>query len=168
LSYIRQINNYKYERVLLRRLTNRNWTADRLSISNREMTCIIAVNNIEAISLAIAPKLESSDDIRVLPSQIFQCLRIRQMFRYYKTKHAILAFRFLVKNGKYTSRDKLKPTEYYKIVDGLLKFDSIPLIRCTRDGRTSVMREGKWINKALPDYVMPFMISDKDEGINND
>jgi hypothetical protein len=70
LSYCRQLNNYIYEITLLHRLNGRIWNADRLSISNREMTYIIAVSNQSATLLAIAPivgiaSIDSANGINV-------------------------------------------------------------------------------------------------------
>jgi hypothetical protein len=54
----------------LHRLNGRIWNADRLSISNREMTYIIAVSNQSATLLAIAPivgiaSIDSANGINV-------------------------------------------------------------------------------------------------------
>jgi hypothetical protein len=70
LSYCRQLNNYIYEITLLHRLNGRIWNADRLSISNREMTYIIAVSNQSATLLAISPivgiaSIDSANGINV-------------------------------------------------------------------------------------------------------
>jgi hypothetical protein len=70
LSYCRQLNNYIYEITLLHRLNGRIWNADRLSISNREMTYIIAVSNQSATLLDIAPivgiaSIDSANGINV-------------------------------------------------------------------------------------------------------
>ena len=80
------------------------------------------------------------------------------MFGYYRTRHAIFAFRFLAKViDKHSSRIKKKTIKDHKIVDNLSRLESVPLIKCTQDGKTSLMRDGKWFKKNFPNYVMPFM-----------
>ena len=70
------------------------------------------------------------------------CL-IRDMFGYYKTKHVILAFKFMRKKRftrkKQVVYEKRRLVEYYKIADKLDNLDNIPVVKCTYGGKTFVM-----------------------------
>lgn len=59
----------------------------------------MAVNNKEATLLSIEAKSGTGDALYVRPDQLQRCLLIRDMFDYYKTKHVILAFKFMRKKG---------------------------------------------------------------------
>ena len=58
---------------------------------------IVAVNNKEAILLSIEAKSGTGDALYVQPDQLQRCLLIRHMFGYYKTRHVVLAFKFMRK-----------------------------------------------------------------------
>jgi Holliday junction resolvase len=148
---------------LVQRLNNGSWIARRLGGSSTGLPDIVAVNNNEATLLSIEAKSGTADALYVRPDQIQRCLLIRDMFGYYKTKHVILAFKFMRKK-RFTRKkevvyEKRRLIEYYKIADELNKFESIPIVKCTYDGRTYVMLNGKFTKKNLPSYVMPFRIS---------
>ena len=49
-----------------------------------------------------------------------------------------------------------KLIEYYKIADGLNKPDGIPLLKCTYDGNTFVIKKGKFVKEKLNNFNMPF------------
>ena len=93
---------------------------------------IVAVNNEEATLLSIEAKSGTADVLYVRPDQLQRCLLIRDMFGYYKTKHVILAFKFMTKKRftrkKQVVYEKRRLIEYYKIADILHKVDSMP--RC--------------------------------------
>ena len=55
--------------------------------------------------------------------------------------------------------EKRRLVEYYKIADKLRNLDIMTVVKCTYDGRTFVMLNGKFTKKDLPNYVMPFQIS---------
>jgi Holliday junction resolvase len=148
---------------LVQRLNNGSWIARRLGGSSTGLPDIVAVNNNEATLLSIEAKSGTADALYVRPDQIQRCLLIRDMFGYYKTKHVILAFKFMRKK-RFTRKkevvyEKRRLIEYYKNADRLNKFESIPIVKCTYDGRTYVMLNGKFTKKNLPSYVMPFRIS---------
>lgn len=122
---------------------------------------IVAVNNREAILLSIEAKSGTGDALYVQPDQIQRCLLIRDMFSHYKTKHVILAFKFMRKKRftrkKQVVYEKRRLIEYYKIADRLDRLGGVPVVKCTYGGKTYVMCNGKFIKKNLPNYDMPFL-----------
>jgi Holliday junction resolvase len=163
LRNIRRSRGYSYEHTLVQRLNNGSWIARRLGGSSTGLPDVVAVNNNEATLLSIEAKSGTADALYVRPDQIQRCLLIRDMFGYYETKHVILAFKFMRKK-RFTRKkevvyEKRRLIEYYKIADKLNKFESIPIVKCTYDGRTYVMLNGKFTKKNLPSYVMPFRVS---------
>ena len=118
---------------------------------------IVAVNNEAAVLLSIEAKSGTGDVLYVRPDQLQRCLLIRDMFGYYKTKHVILAFKFMRKKRfarkNLVVYEKRKLIEYYKIADKLHKSDNIPFVKCRYSGKTYVMSNGKFANKNLPDYI---------------
>ena len=136
------------------------WIARRLGGSSTGLPDIVAVNNKEATLLSIEAKSGTSDVLYVQPDQIQRCLLIREMFGYYKKKHAILAFKFMRKKRVVRKNQVLyesrKLIEYYKIADGLNKPDGIPLLKCTYDGNTFVIKKGKFVKEKLNNFNMPF------------
>jgi Holliday junction resolvase len=160
LGNIRRSRGYSYEHTLVQRLNNGSWVARRLGGSSTGLPDIVAVNNKEAVLLSIEAKSGTGDVLYVRPDQLQRCLLIRDMFGYYKIKHVILAFKFMRKKRLIRKNlvvyEKRKLIEYYKIADKLHKADNIPFVKCTYSGKTYVMSNGKFANKNLPDYVMPF------------
>jgi Holliday junction resolvase len=163
LKNIRRSRGYSYEHSLVQRLNDEYWIARRLGGSSTGLPDIVAVNNKEATLLSIEAKSGTADALYVRPDQIQRCLLIRDMFGYYKTKHVILAFKFMRKK-RFTRKkeviyEKRRLVEYYKIADKLNRLKSIPVVKCTYGGNTFVMHNGKFIKKSLPNYVMPFNIA---------
>jgi Holliday junction resolvase len=145
---------------LVQRLNNGSWIARRLGGSSTGLPDIVAVNNKEATLLSIEAKSGTGDTLYVRPDQLQRCLLIRDMFGYYKTKHVILAFKFMRKK-RFTRNnrvvyEKRRLIEYYKIADKLKNLGSMPIVKCTYNGRTFVMYNGKFTTKSLPNYNMPF------------
>lgn len=160
MGNIRRSRGYSFEHTLVQRLNRGSWIARRLGGSSTGLPDIVAVNNEEATLLSIEAKSGTGDALYVRPDQIQRCLLIRDMFGYYKTKHVILAFKFMRKK-RFTRRkevvyEKRKLVEHYKIADKLSKLESIPVVKCAYSGRTFVMHNGKFDNKSLPNYTMPF------------
>jgi Holliday junction resolvase len=160
LGNIRRSRGYSYEHTLVQRLNNGSWIARRLGGSSTGLPDIVAVNNEEAILLSIEAKSGTGDALYVRPDQLQRCLLIRDMFGYYKTKHVILAFKFLRKK-RFTRKKRVvyearKLVEYYKIADKLNRLESIPIVKCTYSGGTFVMYDGKFKRRILRDYPMPF------------
>ena len=93
----RRSRGYSYEHTLVQRLNNGSWIARRLGGSGQDLPGIVAVNNQEATLLSIEAKSGTGDVLYVRPDQLQRCLLIRDMFGYYKTKHVILAFKFMRK-----------------------------------------------------------------------
>jgi Holliday junction resolvase len=163
LRNIRRSRGYSYEHTLVQRLNNGSWIARRLGGSSTGLPDIVAVNNKEAILLSIEAKSGTGDTLYVQPDQLQRCLLIRDMFGHYKTKHVILAFKFMRKK-RFTRKKKViyekrRLTEHYKIADKLNKLESMPVVKCTYNGKTYVMYNGKFTKKSLPSYIMPFQIT---------
>jgi Holliday junction resolvase len=160
LANIRRSRGYSYEHNLVQRLNNGSWIARRLGGSSTGLPDIVAVNNKEAILLSIEAKSGTGDALYVQPDQLQRCLLIRHMFEYYKTKHVILAFKFMRKKRftrkKHIVYEKRRLVEYYKIADKLNLLESKPVVKCTYSGRTFVMNNGSFARKGLPNFVMPF------------
>ena len=163
MGNIRKIRGYSYEHTLVQKLNNGSWIARRLGGSSTGLPDVVAVNNEEATLLSIEAKSGTGDALYVRPDQIQRCLLIRDMFGYYKTKHVILAFKFMRKKRFTRKRqvvyEKRKLIEYYKVADVLNKLHSIPVVKCTYGGKTYVMYNGVFAKKSLPTYVMPFQKS---------
>ena len=157
---IRQSRGYSYEHTLVQRLNTELWNARRLGGSSIGLPDIIAVNNIEAILLSIEAKSGTGDALYVPSDQINRCLQIRDMFSFYKSRHAILAFKFMRKKrfkrkGQIVYEQR-KLLEYYKIADKLEKINDITMIKCTYQGKTFFIRGNQCIKLNLPSYTMPF------------
>jgi Holliday junction resolvase len=166
LVNIRRTRGYSYEHTLVLRLNSGSWVARRLGGSSTGLPDIVAVNNKEAVLLSIEAKSGTGDVLYVHPDQLRRCLLIRDMFAHYKTKHVILAFKFMRKK-RYTRKkqvvyEKRKLIEYYKIADKLYKMPDIPVIKCTYSGKIYVTCNGKFARKSLPNYAMPFKISQRE------
>ena len=87
--------------------------------------------------------------------QIIRCLNWTNNFEVYKTRHVILAFKFLSKKrigvGEYEKREL---REFYKVWNS--KKNPIDIV-CRYDGSTYALREGKKKKLSLKDYEMPFV-----------
>jgi Holliday junction resolvase len=165
LGNIRRSRGYSYEHTLVRRLNGGSWIARRLGGSSTGLPDIVAVNNMEATLLSIEAKSGTGDVLYVQPDQIQRCIMIRDMFGFYKTKHVILAFKFMRKK-RYTRKkqvvyEKRRLIEYYKIADKINKMNDIPVIKCTYSGKIYVTCNGKFARKSLPNYTMPFQSSQR-------
>jgi Holliday junction resolvase len=160
LGNIRRTRGYSYEHTLVQRLNNGSWIARRLGGSSTGLPDIVAVNNKEATLLSIEAKSGTGDALYVRADQLQRCLLIKEMFGYYKTKHVVLAFKFMRKKRltrkKCVVYENRKLIEYYKVADKLSKPDSIPVVKCTYNGKTFVMFNGRFTRKSLPNYTMPF------------
>jgi Holliday junction resolvase len=160
LGNIRRSRGYNYEHTLVHRLNGGLWIARRLGGSSTGLPDIVAVNNTEATLLSIEAKSGTGDALYVQPDQIERCLLIRNMFGYYRTKHVILAFRFMRKKRftrkKQVVYEKRRLVEYYKNADTLNRLGKMPGVKCTYAGTTFVIHNGKFAKKSLPNYVMPF------------
>jgi Holliday junction resolvase len=166
MTHLRRSRGYSYEHSLVLRLNGGSWVARRLGGSSTGLPDIVAVNNKEASLLSIEAKSGTGDALYVRPDQIQRCLLIKNMFEYYKTKHVILAFKFMRKKrftrANQVVYEKRRLIEYYKIADKLNRFKTLPVVKCTYGGNTYVMHNGKFTIKGLPDYIMPFQ-RDKSE-----
>jgi Holliday junction resolvase len=160
LSNIRRSRGYSYEHTLVQRLNNGVWNARRLGGSSTGLPDIIAVNNVAAILLSIEAKSGTGDVLYVPQDQIKRSLMIRNMFSFYKTRHFILAFKFMrkkrLRRKGQVAYEQRKLVEYYKVADIFDKMDDIPIVKCTYDGKTFAIHGNNSVRLNLQDYVMPF------------
>ncbi|MEP0825043.1 MAG: resolvase [Nitrososphaera sp.] len=160
MGNIRRSRGYAYEHMLVQKLNDGVWHARRLGGSSTGLPDIVAVNNTDGILLTIEAKSGTSDILYVPQDQIERCLLIRNMFGIYSQRHIILAFKFMSKkrfrrkNG--TVYESRKLLEYYKVADVVADMDTIPMIKCTYDGKTYAIHKNKTVALDLPDYTMPF------------
>ncbi len=120
----------------------------------------MAVNNDSGILLTIEAKSGTSDILYVPLDQIERCIIVRNMFGIYPQRHIILAFKFMGKKRfrrkneiVYESRRLL---EYYKVADIVTGMKTLPIIKCTYDGKTYAIFSNKTMPLELPNYNMPF------------
>ena len=173
-SNIRRSRGYTYEHTLVQRLNNGVWNARRLGGSSTGLPDIIAVNNMDAILLSIEAKSGTGDILYVPQDQIKRSLLIRDMFSFYRTRHFILAFKFMRKKrfrrqGQIIYEQR-KLAEYYKVADICDRYmRDIPIIKCTYDGKTFAIRGKRSMKLNLPDYVMPFqrVVVSSSKHVNN-
>src|SRR5919199_6511066 len=160
MGNIRRSRGYSFEHTLVQRLNNGIWNARRLGGSSTGLPDIIAVNNIEAVLLSIEAKSGTGDALYVPSDPIYRCLQIREMFSFYKSRHAILAFKFMrkkrLKRMGQIVYEQRKLVEYYKIADKLGKITDMTMIKCTYQGKTFFIRGSQCIRLNLPNYTMPF------------
>ena len=161
MGSIRRSRGYSYEHSLVQRLNNNNdWNARRLGGSSTGLPDIIAVNNKKAILLTIEAKSGTGDILYVPQEQIERCMLISEMFSYYKTRHVILAFKFmrkkrLRKKGKVTYENR-KLMEYYKLADPIYTTNQYPIVKCVYDGTSFAIYKNRAATVRLQDYEMPF------------
>jgi Holliday junction resolvase len=161
LGNIRRSRGYNYEHTLVQRLNNGQWSARRLGGSSTGLPDIVAVNNDAGVLLTIEAKSGTSDILYVPLDQIERCLLVRNMFGIYSERHIILAFKFM---GKKRFRRKNETVyqsrrliEYYKVADIVVGMKTLPIIKCTYDGKTyAIFRNNKTVPLDMPDYSMPF------------
>lgn len=160
MGNIRRSRGYAYEHALVQKLNNGVWHARRLGGSSTGLPDIVAVNNTAGILLTIEAKSGTSDILYVPQDQIERCLLIRNMFGIYPHRHIILAFKFMSKK-RFRRRNKTvyesrKLLEYYKVADIVADMDTVPIIKCTYDGKTYAIQNNKTVALDLQDYLMPF------------
>ncbi|MGH9991520.1 MAG: resolvase [Nitrososphaera sp.] len=161
LGNIRRSRGYSYEYALVQRLNKGLWNARRLGGSSTGLPDIVAVNNADGILLTIEAKSGTSDNLYVPQDQLERCMIVRNMFGVYPTRHIVLAFKFMSKKRfrrkNETVYESRKLLEYYKIADVAENMKTLPIIKCTYEGKTyAIQRNGKTNLLDLPNYVMPF------------
>ena len=160
MGNIRRSRGYSYEYLIVNRLNNKYWTAKRLGGSSVGLPDIVAVNNNKGILLAIEAKSGTGDALYVPSDQIERCFSIANMFRYYKNKHVILAFKFMRKKRIKKNHENIyasrKLVEYYKVADILEGKRKFPQIKCNYTGETFVVSESASTKFVLPEFKMPF------------
>jgi Holliday junction resolvase len=161
LGNIRRSRGYNFEHTLVQKLSSGSWTARRLGGSSTGLPDIVAVNNARGILLTIEAKSGTSDILYVPQDQLMRCIVIRNMFGIYPERHIVLAFKFMSKKRfrrkNQTIYEKRKLLEYYKVADVIESTKTLPIIKCTYDGRTyALYKNGRTQALDLPDYAMPF------------
>lgn len=161
MGNIRRSRGYNYEHTLVQRLNNGQWYARRLGSSSTGLPDIVAVNNDSHILLTIEAKSGTSDMLYVPQDQIGRCIIVHNMFEVYKTRHIILAFKFMGKKRfrrkKETVYENRRLVEYYKVADIVVGMKALPIVKCTYDGKIyAIFRNNKTVPLDLPDYNMPF------------
>ena len=138
----------------------KDWKARRLGGSSTGLPDIVAVNNEKSVLLTIEAKSGTSDILYVPQDQIQRCIVIREMFGAYSERHIIFAFKFMNKKRfrrkSKTVYEQRKLIEYYKVADSLVNEISMPIIKCTYDGKTYAMHGSRTVAINLPDMSMPF------------
>jgi Holliday junction resolvase len=146
--------------MLVQRLNNGQWRARRLGGSSTGLPDIVAVNNDSGILLTIEAKSGTSDILYVPLDQIERCIIVRNMFGIYPERHIILAFKFMGKKRfrrkNETVYESRRLMEYYKVADIVTGMKTLPIIKCTYDGKTYAIFSNKTMPLELPDYNMPF------------
>lgn len=145
----------------MQKLSSGSWAARRLGGSSTGLPDIVAVNNARGILLTIEAKSGTSDILYVPQDQLMRCIVIRNMFGIYPERHIVLAFKFMSKKRfrrkNQTIYEKRKLLEYYKVADVIESTKTLPIIKCTYDGRTyALYKNGRTQALDLPDYAMPF------------
>ncbi len=161
MGNIRRSRGYSYEYSLVKRINLKsNWNARRLGGSSTGLPDIVAVNNRTATILSIEAKSGTGDNLYIPQDQIERCFAITTMFSHYKKRHVILAFKFMRKKRltkkNETVYEKRKLVEYYKNADEIYTKKIFPVIKCTYDGKTYSLLDGKTTSLELPNYKMPF------------
>ena len=160
MGNIRRSRGYNYEHTLVQRLNNGQWRARRLGGSSTGLPDIVAVNNDAGILLTVEAKSGTSDILYVPLDQIERCLIVRNMFGIYPERHIVLAFKFMGKKRfrrkNETVYESRRLMEYYKVADIVVGMKSLPIIKCTYDGKTYAIFSNKTVRLDLPDYSMPF------------
>ncbi|AIF84677.1 Holliday junction resolvase [Candidatus Nitrososphaera evergladensis SR1] len=160
-SNIRRSRGYAFEHGLVERFNSlKEWHARRLGGSSTGLPDIVAVNNKQGILLTIEAKSGTSDILYVPQDQIERCIVVTEMFAIYPTRHIVFAFKFMSKKRfrrkNATVYEQRKLAEYYKVADALASMKPLPVVKCTYDGRTFAMLDGKTVELNLPDLPMPF------------
>ena len=160
MGNIRRSRGYNFEYTLVKRLNTPSWISRRLGGSSTGLPDIVAVNNNRGILLTIEAKSGTGDSLYVPSDQIERCFIITKMFKFYKTRHVILAFKFMrkkrVMRNNQREYEKRKLIEYYKNGDILRRYRKIPVIKCTYSGLTFTITNNETKEIQLPNYNMPF------------
>ncbi len=164
LGNIRRSRGYAYEHGLVERFnTLKGWHARRLGGSSTGLPDIVAVNNEQGILLTIEAKSGTSDILYVPQDQIERCIVVTNMFAIYPVRHIVFAFKFMSKKRfrrkNATVYEQRKLVEYYKVADTLSNLKPLPIVKCTYDGKTFAMLDGKTVELNLRDLAMPFQRS---------
>lgn len=107
---MRRRRGYAWEDLLVKRFNGAGggWQAFRLGSPSVALPDILAVNNRTRTLYIVEAKSGTGTTLRVPGDQVARCLRWTDTFRAYRTRGAVLAFKFLSKKrvgtGRYESR----------------------------------------------------------------
>ena len=146
---------YSWEDTLVKRFRGKpGWKAFRLGSPSVGLPDVLAVNTGGSLMYVIEAKAGTSTSLFVPGDQIRRCLEWVAMFDVYKTRHVLLAFKFLSKKrtggGTYGSREL---REFYKVWDRSM---DVADCTCTYDGRLFAKTGGSRTQIILEECAMPF------------
>ena len=156
IAKTRRQRGYQWENTLVKRFNKmNNWKAFRLGSPSVALPDILSVNNKDSILYTLEAKSATGTTLTVPFDQIERCLNWTNNFEVYKTRHVILAFKFLSKKRIGISQyEKRELREFYKVWDPR----KVPIdMVCRYDGSTYALKEGKKKKLSLKDYEMPFV-----------
>ena len=156
IAKTRRQRGYQWEDTLVKRFNKMDgWKAFRLGSPSVALPEILSGNNEDSRLYTLEAKSGTGTTLTVPHDQIIRCLNWTNTFEVYKTRHVILAFKFLSKKrigvGEYEKREL---REFYKVWNS--KKNPIDIV-CRYDGSTYALREGKKKKLSLKDYKMPFV-----------
>jgi len=155
IARTRRQRGYNWENTLVKRFNSlSDWKAFRLGSPSVALPDVLVVSNSNSTIFTIEAKSGTGTTLQVPFDQIIRCINWTSHFELYKTRHVVLAFKFLSKKrvavGKYENRQL---REFYKVWDDSKKIvDCV----CTYDGKTYALIDGKRKKLFLKDYEMPF------------
>ena len=156
IAKTRRQRGYNWEDTLVKRFNKLDsWKAFRLGSPSVALPDILSVNNKESILYTLEAKSGTGTTLTVPFDQIIRCLNWTNNFEVYKTRHVILAFKFLSKKRIGTGiYEKRELREFYKVWNP--KKTPTDMV-CRYDGSTYALKEGKKKKMILKDYAMPFI-----------
>lgn len=146
---------YNFEHQLSLDFNDKNWNAQRLGGTTVKLPDILATNDELEVILSIEAKVTTTNNAHVPLEELERCLKILTMFKVYKTRTVILAFKFNqkrilkpdnpgYKNGQYFNR----PVQYYYFK--LLRIENlanIKAISCNYQGKLRIVCFNKELKK---------------------
>lgn len=156
---IQQSRGYSFESHIVKRFNAiPNWKALRLGSPSVALPDVLAVNDEEKSMVIIEAKSRQSSSADIPPDQLQRCLGFAKLFGLYY--HSIVvAFKFINKETKFDSRTKREyyydATEIVSYYDNTPIDESLPTIRCHRDGSTFVVENGHRKPITFLQYTFP-------------
>lgn len=135
----RQKRGYTFETQLVAEFNKGNWQARRLGGSSSGLPDVGIVNDSQELMYAIEAKSTVYNFCIVPVKQIKRCINYLDMFKLYKTRHVILAFRFATNRSQLAENTLVKitrkhPKYYFFIMKEFKKLDEIESFTCNHKG----------------------------------